>query len=1165
MEGSQGAPPYTTGATCYTAGCQREVQLIQYLNQRPAIYSCLSHETTEATATCRIDNIKCYTQNCERPAKYRLTLGTDIHDLHYPWLCDACVSLTSPDYEGHSILQINRPRPVITTSHVTPPETLASKTEILTALGATEQTPIIDTKNPMFQPIHISPDTPVTQPQPMSHRSAQLISESSGSESPLGGRSTGKNEPPTVTPPIKRSRTGTSVPMDADTVSLTTIPETNIEPDLSPLISETASSPQLHPPPTPSPPKPDLKRKQPLSFADAAKGKGKEREAEAINDDSPMSTTYCTVNEWDIQQRIPPVTDAPFSVWIDLEETPVNHTALLKYADQHPLIKGLTYRPTGNWVECYTKMVENRDKLLQEKHVVNGTTLSIREARKLAGPRLFIRLANVNPCADEEEIIDDLHKHFKPYGQIECAAPVILRDSGLTSRRWNLILVVQEGYRLVMEPVFRICGIETLAYWKGQPSVCQHCLIRGHWTSECNSAIRAQTAVRKQNKIPIIPIPSPEEIQPTPTVQAQPTQQPLTQQPPANQPTVIPATAPATQTQKPEQVTTPGQGKAGFRFQDPPKQKEAVAPGRGKSGARVKEALRRSRQINIATGHASDSTGSEQADAEDNEGYTVHQTPSQKKKQKQKEKEQEITNNKRTAVERSPMTTQGQEKKQKAGSNRPRTKGTLPDYILFCLCRGYIGDEKTAQQQINDIAPKSFIETIKPGMPPAKYKSFVSWLDRREKAGKDESTVALEGSWQVKVPDNLKPGNPGYIDTSVGIESTKKKKTMEQVQGKSTTNPSSTTEKDKQPKFSVTVSYQDEQNQTITFPSSIKQNQKISTLHKNLTRKVKNLSFKITLKGNDTPLEDEKTAIESSITDKAEIVLTQMSWTEEEYLTVRAELPNSSKIWIRKFRRTDSSRTIQWQLATDLKVFARNLLVRRGNGVALNLHTTVEDLALRDGEILRTENIDGFKMDVHWVDHNGPQQKSVWGSSQWSNIQAHRAISATLGLRFRFRLTTEKDAPSDGHDISHPHGEEKALTQLDLFLEQPGQDKWDTPITPTPASFVIRVNTSYEQDPEMIELVDTTEDLTIMDLLQAMHNNNTELTARVVMDSRQLPYHPADRLVNIACPEEPLIVFLTDALYTKETLVQAANTVALLQESQGSDLLENKYTFINQL
>src|SRR5438132_12805492 len=130
-----------------------------------------------------------------------------------------------------------------------------------------------------------------------------------------------------------------------------------------------------------------------------------------------------------------------------------------------------------------------------------------------------------------------------------------------------------------MEPVFKILGVDTLAYWRGQPSVCQHCLIKGHWTSECTPELRAQTFVKKQNQIPPIPIPSPQEIQPTLTPPTQPpTQQPT--QPPTQQPTQQPAktpTATTTAVETPKPVT-PGIGKKGFRFQEPPRQKDRITP-----------------------------------------------------------------------------------------------------------------------------------------------------------------------------------------------------------------------------------------------------------------------------------------------------------------------------------------------------------------------------------------------------------------------------------------------------------------------------------------------------------------------------------------------------------------------------------------------------------
>jgi hypothetical protein len=62
-----------------------------------------------------------------------------------------------------------------------------------------------------------------------------------------------------------------------------------------------------------------------------------------------------------------------------------------------------------------------------------------------------------------------------------------------------------------------------------------------------------------------------------------------------------------------------------------------------------------------------------------------------------------------------------------------------------------------------------------------------------------------------------------------------------------------------------------------------------------------------------------------------------------------------------------------------------------------------------------------------------------------------------------------------------------------------------------------------------------------------------------------VPYNPTDRISQIAGPDSPLEVFLTDNTYKKEAIRAAADKVAFLQETQGQDLLENKYTFYNKL
>src|SRR5438128_11634849 len=155
-----------------------------------------------------------------------------------------------------------------------------------------------------------------------------------------------------------------------------------------------------------------------------------------------------------------------------------------------------------------------------------------------------------------------------------------------------------------MEPVFKILGVETLAYWQSQPSICQHCLIKGHWTSECTPAIRAISYAKKQKRIPPVPITDPVEPQPSLIPPAQPTQQPNQQPtksiPPIQQPATKGEASKSTAAPSKTVQTTPGRGKQGFRFQEAPKSKEAIPPGKGKLGSRLEAALKKSKQVNVA-------------------------------------------------------------------------------------------------------------------------------------------------------------------------------------------------------------------------------------------------------------------------------------------------------------------------------------------------------------------------------------------------------------------------------------------------------------------------------------------------------------------------------------------------------------------------------------
>lgn len=511
------------------------------------------------------------------------------------------------------------------------------------------------------------------------------------------------------------------------------------------------------------------------------------------------------------------------------------------------------------------------------------------------------------------------------------------------------------------------------------------------------------------------------------------------------------------------------------------------------------------------------------------------------------------------------MTNQGQAKRTKTMSNRPHSKGTLPDYILYCLCRGYVKDEEIAQQQINEITPVYFIETLKPGMSPAKYKSFVSWLDRREKSGKDESIVALEGSWKIKVPEILKPGNPGFVDTSVGVENKKKKtaSTRKIDEGKPTepsqkTNTNSSTETGKKnTKLTATVKYADQDDQEIQFPLKFTKNQKMGTIKNFLLKKLGVPSLTIVIRDRSTPA-DETLAHQAGLIEGTTITLSDIPWDKEDFITIRIQMPNRTTVWSKQFRKSESALNIPWRFSVACHINRKNLVIHRSNRTPLNLSATIRDLEIREGEILQAEQHDGFELRVHWMEE-GKQQKTLWIGSQWSDTKVHRYIAGALGLQFKFKMTTSKGEPSTGHDISHPHGEETALKDLDIYLLLPSQTNWEEGVVLTRADHHAFVDIANDGT---VGIHDDCRESYVMDLLKMLSEQNEDLRGRVLVDFHRLKYLPHERITDITEAEISTQLYLVEERYTEEEITQSLKEIALQLETQPEDLLENKYPFL---
>src|SRR5438128_9214275 len=308
-----------------------------------------------------------------------------------------------------------------------------------------------------------------------------------------------------------------------------------------------------------------------------------------------------------------------------------------------------------------------------------------------------------------------------------------------------------------MDPVPLILETETVVYWEGQYAVCQICKVTGHWTSECNSAIRAQVQKENMSKIPPAPIAT--------------LTQPATPNPPPTQPTT--ATTSSTQPQasqnpqKKVQVETPTE-KQGTQS-GTPKPAPPTAPTAPPAVRTVKESdiIQQSRRANAARGNAP--TEETIIIRDEEEGWEMAQSESQKKKQRKKKKKAASDSETENAGSSKPKRRQSARLATTALdiSNRPRTVGNQLQYFLWLLEQGQIITSEL-QTFVNSADPISFITITKPAMKQKAYESFSGWVHRRKRAGDDDIKDALK--WKVSIPDHMNPANPSYIDTSISAK-----------------------------------------------------------------------------------------------------------------------------------------------------------------------------------------------------------------------------------------------------------------------------------------------------------------------------------------------------------------------------------------------------------
>src|SRR5438128_3246113 len=339
-----------------------------------------------------------------------------------------------------------------------------------------------------------------------------------------------------------------------------------------------------------------------ISYAEMTKEKGKGK-AKDQSSTQLLNRTWYKLKQF-AETRTPPVTDVKFSAWLNLREFYEDQGKIFAFAAETKEVEGLTYRPTQGWVEFYCTSEQHLHTLLNNEWTIGRTKVRLIPARKLAGSRVFLKFTNVTPCHSEDEIRKEIIKCLDIYGTVGQMEPHYILDptgeypdARLRTRRWDVELFIPETTRLIMDPVPSILDTETVVYWEGQYAVCQICKVTGHWTSECNSAIRAQVQKEKMSKIPPAPIAT--------------LNQPAITNPPSTQPdtTATASTQPQPQAsqkqpQKKVQVETPTakQGTQSGTTKPAP----ANAPTAPPAVRTVKESdiIQQSRRANAARGNA---------------------------------------------------------------------------------------------------------------------------------------------------------------------------------------------------------------------------------------------------------------------------------------------------------------------------------------------------------------------------------------------------------------------------------------------------------------------------------------------------------------------------------------------------------------------------------
>src|SRR5438128_1023275 len=761
-----------------------------------------------------------------------------------------------------------------------------------------------------------------------------------------------------------------------------------------------------------------------VSYADRVKG-GKTIQEYAFQQ------TVCEIEDDEASVRVPPPTDVTYSVWIDLSKLKLSHSVVKRMAEKHRNIKGAGLRKEAQWLECYCGSKKDVEFLLANPMIHEDTTIEFLKARKLFGDKLVIKLANVNPSPGEELTRAALIKALGTVvAQVERVEPVYLKpepdapkEDWLCTRRWNALVYVPEGTKLMVVPHFDLFDTTIIMTWKGSRcSVCHICKETGHWSDQCTPTLRAIAQQKKQKKLD--PTPLPEKTPSKESVQEN-TEKPAdkTAEKTAEKPAEKGSTSkdPKTADPKPAdpQTKQPTTQEKQTKIMQP---KEQTKGSSSKKSSKEKEmeAIEASKQALAEEGFYTISSGDEAPKKED-------------PKKKEEPKRPYSANRQVRTLTTASLTT------------RPRTIGTLTDYAYYLLKIGSATVQE-ATDMLTRIKPQEFIELTKPGMTKQLYANFTKFVGRRKAEGVDVIQELKE--YKVSIPDFLIPGNDKYVDTSVAAKKTERKKKRKKAES-TTTAESSPEERNElaQPLTRAVIQYIDEAGKEASFRIKFTQNMRINTLAKSIRKKRKIEGNFQLLRSDNSPLDFEKTATEVGLKDEEKLTINlefnQDDQMEEDIDGIRIQfLPKGSTIVKTLMVPPQTTTTsIYMQIAELTGKKPNDFTLYRGDGTPLNRYTDAGFLQFREFEVLRQELEETIPMEIHWIDNKKQlQHKPSHIPHSQSPGQADWHVRHELGLEFEYEFVAEDLNVKEFPTMATLNDE---MMSNRICLKRPNQSSWD--------------------------------------------------------------------------------------------------------------------------